>query len=67
VLTESQIVAVLKEGETGMPVAELCRKQGISNATYRQWKSKYSSRPTQNPRRRRAGSSSAQGTISELL
>ena len=39
--TESQIVAVLKEGEAGMPVAELCRKHGISNATYYQWKSKY--------------------------
>lgn len=42
--TESQIVAVLKEGEegeAGIPVAELCRKHGISNATYYQWKSKY--------------------------
>ena len=38
--TESQIVAVLKEGEAGMPVAELCRKHGVSNATYYQWKSK---------------------------
>jgi putative transposase len=35
-------VAVLKEGETGVPVAELCRKRGISNATYYQWKCKYS-------------------------
>jgi putative transposase len=34
--TESQIVAVLKEGEAGMPVAELCRKHGVSNATYYQ-------------------------------
>lgn len=33
---------MLKEGETGMPVAELCRKHGISNTTYYQWKSKYS-------------------------
>ncbi len=40
--TESQIVAVLKEGEAGMPVAELCRKHGISKATYYLWKSKYS-------------------------
>ncbi len=39
--TESQIVAVLKEGETGMAVAELCRKHGISNGTYYLWKSKY--------------------------
>lgn len=34
--TESQIVAVLKEGEAGMSVAELCRKHGVSNATYYQ-------------------------------
>lgn len=42
--TESQIVAVLKEGEAGMPVAELCRKHGISNAMsmYYLRKSKYS-------------------------
>jgi putative transposase len=40
--TESQIVVVLEEGEAGMPVAELCRKHGVSNATYCQWKSKYS-------------------------
>src|SRR5690606_7599714 len=40
--TESQIVAVLKEGEAGIPVVELCRKHGISSATYYQWKSKYS-------------------------
>lgn len=40
--TESQIVAVLKEGEAGLPVTELCRKHGISSATYYNWKSKYS-------------------------
>ena len=39
--TESQIVAILAEGEAGMPVAEVCRKHCISNATYYQWKSKY--------------------------
>jgi len=39
--TESQIVAILAEGEVGMPVAEVCRKHGISNATYYQWNSKY--------------------------
>ena len=32
--TESQIAAVLQEGELGFPVAELCRKHGISHATY---------------------------------
>ena len=39
--TESQIVGILGEGESGLPVAEVCRKHGISNATYYQWKSKY--------------------------
>lgn len=39
--TESQIMAVLAEGEAGVSVAELCRKHGISSATYYQWKSKY--------------------------
>jgi putative transposase len=39
--TESQIVAILKEGEAGEPVAEVCRKHGISSPTYYAWKSKY--------------------------
>jgi putative transposase len=38
--TESQIVAVLKEGEAGVAVAELTRKHGISRATYFNWRSK---------------------------
>lgn len=39
--SESQIVAILKEGEAGLAVAELCRKHAISAATYYAWKSKY--------------------------
>lgn len=39
--TEAQIVAILKEGEAGVPVAEIVRKHGISSATYYNWKSKY--------------------------
>jgi putative transposase len=39
--TESQILAILTEGGSGIPAAEFCRKHGISNATYYQWKSKY--------------------------
>ena len=39
--TESQIIAVLKEADAGMKVEEICRKHGISNATYYNWKSKY--------------------------
>lgn len=39
--TESQIVAILKEADAGMKVGELCRKHGISDATYYKWKTKY--------------------------
>lgn len=31
---ESQIVSILKQGESGFPVADLCREHGISNITY---------------------------------
>ena len=39
--SESQIVGVLKEVEAGAKVGETCRKHGISEACYYQWKSKY--------------------------
>ena len=39
--SESQVVAILKEGEAGVPVAELLRKHGISRGTYFKWRSKY--------------------------
>lgn len=39
--TETQIVSVLKEAESGLPVNEVCRKHGISSATYYKWKAKY--------------------------
>jgi putative transposase len=39
--TDSQIVAILAEGESGLAVGDVCCKHGISNATYYQWKSKY--------------------------
>lgn len=39
--TESQIVSILKEADAGMKVKEICRKYGISDATYYNWKSKY--------------------------
>ena len=39
--TEEQIIGVLKEAEAGMKTAEVCRKHGISDATYYKWKSKY--------------------------
>jgi putative transposase len=39
--TETQIVAILKEADAGIPVKDVCRKHGISDATYYNWKSKY--------------------------
>ena len=40
--TEEQIINVLKEGEAGAKVSDLCRKYGMSDATYYNWKAKYS-------------------------
>ena len=39
--TESQIVAILKEADAGMKVADVCRAHGISQPTYYVWKRKY--------------------------
>ena len=39
--SEQQIVAVLKEAEAGAKTADLCRKHGVSSATFYAWKSKF--------------------------
>ena len=39
--SEEQIIAILKEHEAGMKTADLCRKHGISDATFYNWKAKY--------------------------
>jgi putative transposase len=39
--TEEQIIGVLKEHELGAKTADLCRKYGISEATFYNWKSKF--------------------------
>ncbi len=39
--TETQIVNILKLADSGMKVEDICRQNGISNATYYNWKSKY--------------------------
>ena len=39
--TESQIVAMLKQHEAGMSVADLCREHEITNATFYNWRAKY--------------------------
>ena len=39
--TEEQIIAVLKEAEAGAKTADLCRRHGMSDATFYKWKAKY--------------------------
>ncbi len=39
--TEEQIIGVLKEADAGVKVADLCRKYGVSDATYYNWKAKF--------------------------
>jgi putative transposase len=39
--TETQIITILKEADAGVLVKDICRKHGISDATYYNWKSKY--------------------------
>ena len=39
--TETQIVAILREGEAGVPIAEIVRKHGISRNTYFGWRRRY--------------------------
>jgi putative transposase len=39
--TEEQIIGILREHESGVETAEVCRRYGISSATFYTWKSKY--------------------------
>ena len=52
--TEEQIIRVLKEAESGLKVSDLCRQQGISEATYYRWKSKYGGMEVSEAKRLRA-------------
>jgi putative transposase len=49
--SEGQIIAVLKEHQAGIPVAELCRKHGISDATFYTWRKKYGGMDVSDARR----------------
>jgi putative transposase len=51
--TEQQIVFAIKQAETGVPVAEVCRKLGISEPTFYNWKRKFSDLGTAELRRLR--------------
>lgn len=52
--TEEQIIAILKEQEAGVAVAELCRKHGVSSPTFYKWKAKYGGLDVSEARRLKA-------------
>lgn len=51
--SEEQIIGVLKEQEAGMPTAEVCRRHGVSPATFYKWKSKFGGMEVSEARRLR--------------
>ncbi len=52
--SEEQIIAILKEQEAGMATAEVCRRHGISTATFYNWKSKFGGLEVSEARRLRS-------------
>ena len=52
--TEEQIIAILREQEAGVAVAELCRNHGLSSPTFYKWKAKYGGLEVSEARRLKA-------------
>jgi putative transposase len=52
--SEEQIIAILKEQESGISVADLCRKHGVSDASIYKWKAKFGGMDVSEARRLRA-------------
>jgi putative transposase len=52
--TEEQIIGILREQEAGAKTAEVCRKHGISGATFYKWKAKYGGMEVSDARRLKA-------------
>ena len=44
--SEPQILSILRQAEGGVPVSELCREHGMSNASFYKWRSKYGGTPS---------------------
>jgi putative transposase len=52
--TEEQIIGMLKEQEAGLPTTEICRKHGVSQATFYKYKAKFGGMEVSDARRLRA-------------
>jgi putative transposase len=52
--SEEQITGILKEHEAGVPVAELCRKHGVSDASIYKWKARFGGMEVSEAKRLRA-------------
>jgi putative transposase len=52
--TEEQIIGILKEHEAGVPVSDLCRKHGVSEASIYQWKARFGGMDVSEAKRLRA-------------
>ena len=52
--TEEQIIGFLKEADAGMPVKDLCRRHGFSEASYYLWRSKFGGMTVSDARRLKA-------------
>ena len=52
--TEEQIISILKEHEAGVPVSDLCRKHGVSDASIYKWKSRFGDMEVSEAKRLRA-------------
>ena len=53
--SESQILGILKQGDSGVPVPDLCREHGMSSATYYKWRAKYGGMDASLPGKSRQG------------
>ena len=51
--SEEQVIGFIKEAEAGMPVAELCRKHGFSDASFYKWRAKFGGMDVSEARRLR--------------
>ena len=52
--TEEQIIGFIKQAEAGLPIKELCRKGGFSDATFYKWRAKYGGMDVSDARRLKA-------------